>query len=89
MAHKMNKKGFASLLGMLLAVGIVCFLVYIMLKTYFKPFLVERDTDKTQSGQTNMGITSYKTFTDSAREKVKEINKRNLEQANQFEELNK
>ncbi len=84
-----NNKGFVTLLGMLLTVGIICWLAYILLKTYFKPAFVGQGTDKIQSGQSNIGIGSYKTFTDTAREKVREINKRNFEQANQFEDLNK
>lgn len=71
----MNKKGFASLIGMLLTLVIISFLIYILLNTYLKPTIVDH------------GTSNYKSIADSVRNRVEELNKKSLEQTNQLENL--
>ena len=71
----MNKKGFVSLIGMLLTLGIIIFLVYILLNTYLKPTIMDSETS------------SYKSIADGVRDRVEEINKKTLEQTKQLQNL--
>ena len=80
----MDQKGFASLVGMLLALVIIFFLGYKAFGVYLnKPS--DKKTD--EAGQVNNGGGYYssrmQTFIDT-KEKIKDVNKTILERENQF-----
>ncbi len=67
-----NKKGFASLIGLVLAVAIVCFLAYIALNTYFKRPIADKSLNQTLSEQ-KIDTTSYQSLIKSTKSKIEDI----------------
>jgi hypothetical protein len=59
-----------------------------MLKIYFKPVVVEKAADKNMEAS-GIDTSSYKSIVDSSRDKVKEINQRSQERADQLDDLGK
>jgi type IV secretory pathway TrbF-like protein len=83
-----NNKGFVTLLGTILTLAIICYLVYILVNTLLKPTIPDNETNSTLQSN-NIDTTNYKSIADSVRNRVKDLNKKSLEQANQIEELTK
>ena len=80
-----DKRGFFTFLGIVFALAIVCFLFYIVLKTYFKaPF----SNEKINSSLVDQGIdtTSYQRIEETTREKIHDINQKRI---NELEDIEK
>ena len=70
----MNNKGFAGLIGLLLAVAIVAFVAYIMFKQYFQnPTGMDQRTQQI-ANQAGIDTTSQAGAIDSARSLVNSLN---------------
>jgi len=78
--------GFASLIGLLITLALMCLLVYIAFNTYFKTPVTDKETKKSLSQQ-GIDSSSYKTILDSSRNKVKDIQKQLKEQTEELEGL--
>ena len=83
-----DKKGFFSLIGMLIALALICFFVYYMMNTYFKTqtFLPGSVNVTSASGNT---AANYQSIISNTRDKVEELNKKSLDQLKQAEEIYK
>lgn len=80
-----NKKGFFSLIGMLIALALICFFVYYMMNTYFKTQTSLPDSVGVSSGSGN-AVANYQSIVTNTKNKVEEINKKSLDQLKQAEE---
>jgi hypothetical protein len=80
-----REKGFVSLIGMLVALGLICWLAYYLLNSYFKPSKVLPEAGP-EGGKVSA---SYNNIVSDARDKVNQINKKSQGQSQQLEEMNK
>ena len=79
----MNTKGFVGLLGLLLTVGIICFMAYFTLKQYFgKPPMDQQTQDAAK--QAGIDTSSQQGIVDSVRSTVKDIEASQLHQSQQM-----
>ncbi|MFH1359540.1 MAG: hypothetical protein ABIJ41_00690 [Candidatus Omnitrophota bacterium] len=69
-----NEKGFASLIGMLLAIAIVAFLAYKAITTYYQKPSADQETQKTMKEQ-GIDTSTYRSALDSAKQKTAGIEK--------------
>lgn len=76
-------RGF-GLIGLILAVAIVCFMVFFVLKTYVHNPVVDERTQKALSEQ-GIDASSQRAVLDSTREKMRDINKQILDREKQLE----
>jgi len=83
-----DKKGFFSLIGMLIALALICFFVYYMMNTYFKTQTFLPDSVDVTSGSGNTAA-NYQSIISNTRDKVEELNKKSLDQLKQAEEIYK
>jgi competence protein ComGC len=67
-----NNKGFIGLLEILLAIVIIGFLMFFMLKRYTATPVLDKDTKKAMSEQ-GIDSTNYKTIVDTTRTSVQAI----------------
>ena len=72
-----NRKGFASLISMIVSLLIICGLMYYIVTTYFKSSTVVISPQSSSVGQQQPAVNSnsYGSAADAARAKVNEINK--------------
>ena len=82
---KDTKKAFVFL-EILLVLIVISFLVYIALKTYFKKPTMDKETEKILTEQ-GIDTSNQKAILDSARDKVREINKQQLNYEKAVENL--
>ncbi len=80
-----NEKGFFALIGMLVALALICFFVYYMMNNYFKPVLSVPAQSGLGSGSENSG-SNYQSIISNTRNKVEEINKKSTDSLKQAEE---
>jgi hypothetical protein len=80
-----NEKGFFSLIGMLVALALICFFVYHMMNNYFKATVSVPAQSGLSSSSQNSGV-SYQSVITNTRSKVEEINKKSADSFNQAEE---
>jgi len=78
--HK-DKKGLASLIGLLLAAVIIAFLIYIMMNKKMGS-AVDNKTKKTLEEQ-GVDTSSYKGILDTTKKKIKDINRQIIDRTNQ------
>ncbi len=82
-------KGFFTLLGLVLALLITCILWYMLFNIYFNNSLVEIEGDAEFSvPQRGSSVRKYKSTVDRTRDKIKSINKQQLDQFKQIEGFN-
>ncbi len=80
-----EENGFLSLLGMLIALCIVCYLFFTVFKTYFKgPALEEEVVQETDSGR-SIVAPKYKSIVENSRVKIDDYNKKVLQRQKQIE----
>ena len=72
---KLNYKGFTSMLGLILAMGIICIMAYIMFKFYFKP-VPDNDSDKAVFKEAGIDTSNYQAVFDSAKSSIAETTKK-------------
>lgn len=82
---KDTRKAFVFL-EILLVLIVISFLVYIALKTYFKKPTMDKETEKILTEQ-GIDTSNQKAILDSARDKVREINKQQLNYEKAVENL--
>ncbi len=80
-----DRRGF-TLLGLLLAIAIVCVLYYIAVNTYFKKPILDKSTEKSLSEQ-GIDISSHQAILESTKEKLEDINKKLLNKSRQIEDI--
>jgi hypothetical protein len=80
-----NEKGFASLIGMLVALALICFFVYYMMNTYFKAQVSLPESSGINSGSDNSPA-NYQSVISNTRNKVEAINKKSMDSFKQAEE---
>ena len=68
------KKGFLSLIGLLLSIVIIFVLCYFLLTVYLKGPSTDKATKKSLTEQ-NIDTTTYQTTLDSTKARIKNINK--------------
>ena len=81
-----DKKGFLSLLGLLLTVAIILYLCYIAFNIYFKEPAIDEETKKSISKE-GIDTSSHKAVLDSIREKTKDIKERAWQRSQQIENM--
>ena len=79
----LSDSGF-GFIGIILAVAIVCFMVFLALKAYVHNPVVDEPTQKALSEQ-GIDVSSQQAVLDSTREKIGDINKQILDRSKQFE----
>ena len=88
-----NEKGFFSLIGMLIALGLICYFVYYMMNTYFKAEFALPESAAVNSKAINPGTVNsganYQSVITNTRDKIEEINRKSLDQIKQVEEVYK
>jgi hypothetical protein len=85
---KSDEKGFASLIGMVVALALICFFVYYMMNTYFKAQVSLPESVGINSSSGN-SVTNYQSIVTNTRNKVEEINKKSMDALKQAEEAYK
>ena len=80
-----REKGFASLIGMLVVLGLVCLLTYYLINSYYRP----AQTLQVEEPQGSKASVSYSTIVSHSRDKVEQINKKSQNQFKQLEEMSK
>jgi len=70
----MLKKAFLSMLGLILAIAIMCFLFYMAATVYFGSPTTSKQTKESSSEQ-SLGSMNYHIVIDSARQTVDGVNK--------------
>ena len=83
--YQFNEKGFASLIGMLVALALICFFVYYMMNTYFKAQVSLPESAGINPGPGN-SVVNYQSIISNTRNKVEEINKKSMDSLKQAEE---
>lgn len=78
-----NKKGFVSLISMLITLAIICYLAYYLLNIYFKPSTGTPQAGGSFSGS-NPSVSGYKSMAESTKDKVTEINRLSQERMDQL-----
>ena len=78
-----NKQGFLSLIGMLLAVAIICFISYFAWNTYFRKSPLDKAAQETLNEQ-GINTANTQTILGSTKNKLKEIQN---QAAKQLEEV--
>jgi len=87
--HK-DKRGFLGLIGLLFTLAIICYLFYLAVNTYFKVPLLGRETEKPSSEgfiTPSQETPNYQTIMGSTRTKIRDINKKILNQGRQLENI--
>lgn len=80
-----NEKGFFTLIGMLVALVLICFLVYYMMNTYFKTAVSVPAQSGLSSGLESSGA-NYQSIVTNTRNKVEDINKKSGDTLKQAED---
>ena len=80
-----NEKGFASLIGMLVALALICFFVYYMMNTYFKAQVSLPESSGINPGGGDSPA-NYQSVISNTRNKVEAINKKSVDSLKQAEE---
>lgn len=83
---KRFNQGFATLIGLLLTMAIICLLGYIAYKVYFKPPAQQKGIPEALSGQ-GIDSSTYRSVLESSRKQIEETNREILERARQLEEM--
>jgi hypothetical protein len=86
--YQLNEKGFAGLIGMLVALALICFFVYYMMNNYFKAQVSLPESAGIIPGSGNSPV-NYQSIVTNTRDKMEEINKKSLDQLKQVEEAYK
>lgn len=84
-----NEKGFFTLIGMLVALVLLCFFVYYLINVYFSPQVAQQAGVSGPVSSGNNAAASYKSIVSDTRDKIEELNKKSLDQLKQIEGLNK
>ena len=84
MSTLLGKKGFFSLLGLLLTVLIIGVLCYFLLNVYLKRPLFNAETKKSLSEQ-GIDSSSYQSTLDSTRKEIRNINRKILEREKEIQ----
>ena len=80
------RKGFFTLLGIVMALAVTCVLYYMLFNIYFKNYSVKtEDETGPLSPQNGPSIHNYQSTVDRAREKIKSMKKQQLDQFKQIE----
>jgi hypothetical protein len=80
-----NEKGFFSLIGMLVALALVCFSVYYMMNTYFKTTVSVPAQSGLSSGPESSEA-NYQSIVTNTRNKVEDINKKSMDTLKQADD---
>ena len=76
-----NLKGvFLSILGLILSLAIILIFSYMILNSYFKSPVLNKEAEKSLSEQ-GIDTSSHKAILDSTKERVQDINKQILDRA--------
>lgn len=79
-----DNKGFATILGIILALAIISFLLFIMLNTFFKKPTVDKQTDRALKEQ-GVDTSNYQTIKDTTRKNLEDITSQHLNQLDNLE----
>lgn len=74
-----GKQGFLTLIGMLFAIAIICFLTYFTWNVYFKNGPLDKATQGALKEQ-GINASSYQSVLDSTKSKLKEIQNQSAKQ---------
>ena len=69
-----NQKGFVSLLGLLFAIAIICFVAYKIYNVYLSKPTTDKETQKALKEQ-GMDTSTQQGAYDSAKEKIRDVKK--------------
>lgn len=78
-----NKRGFISLIELLLAAVIILFIGYIMLNLYTKGSYIDKKTKKVLE-EGGIDTSGYKGILDSTKRKIEDINKQTVNRNRQY-----
>lgn len=84
MNYLRNEKGFFTMIGILLALALVCFFVYIVFNAYFGPVSGNK-SNTGLSGPANSGASNVKSIVGSTKDMIKDMNRKSIEQYNEIE----
>jgi hypothetical protein len=88
MASRIRREaGFFTLIGILVALALVCIFVYFVINTYFNPQIPRQEGVTAPSGSST--VNNYQSIIGSTKEKINEMNTKTLEQLKQVESINK
>ena len=79
-----DKRGFLTLLGMIFALVIACYLFYIVLNAYFRKPASDKKIDKALSEQ-GIDTSSYQRIEETTRKKINDITKEHLNELENIE----
>jgi hypothetical protein len=83
MAHYFkDKRGYLTLLGLIITLAFICFLFYTLINTYFKKLPIDKSLQGQGGILSSQGIdaTNYQSVTKSTRKKIEGINKQHREE---------
>ena len=81
------KGGFLTIIGLLIAVVVICILFYFVAKTYLlQPRGMDEQTAQDLRSQ-DINPTNYQTVIDSTRQKVGDLNKQQKDRIRQLEDM--
>ncbi|HOX53871.1 MAG: hypothetical protein PHI86_02380 [Candidatus Omnitrophica bacterium] len=81
-----NRRGFFTLLGLILAIAIIIILMQTVLKNYYGRPLLDKTTGQSISGN-GVNVTTYHDVVGSTRQQVQQINKQMQDYGRQIEEI--
>ncbi len=81
-----NRRGFITLLEMVLVLAIILFVAYAALNTYFKKPALNKSTEEFLNQQ-DIDTSSSKAILDTTKKKINDINEQVLKNAQQLERL--
>jgi len=84
-----NEKGFFTLIGMLVALALLCYFVYYLINVYYSPNVAQQPGVSGPVSLGNNSVVNYGSIVSDARKKVEELNKKSFDQLKQIEGLNK
>ena len=84
-----NEKGYLSLIGMLIALALLGYFVYIVINAYFNPISPAGQKGGSSSSFSTSPGTVNPSIVDQTRNDIKKLNQKSLEQIQQIEGLNK
>jgi len=89
MGYLRNEKGFFTMIGILLALALMCFFVYIVINAYFAPLSANK-SNTGLGGPANPAAGNVKSIVGSTKDIIKDVNRKSIEQYDEVEKaLNK
>ncbi|RJO64452.1 MAG: hypothetical protein C4540_03995 [Candidatus Omnitrophota bacterium] len=84
LSSRRREKGFAlGLIGLLLTAAIVCYMFYLLLKTYYKPFVPANETAGV-SLDVSVPAQNYQSVVSNTRQQIQNITRTHSQQLDNF-----